>query len=325
MIAFVTGGTGFIGSHAVDRLLAEGHAVRLLSRGKALPGKLREREVELVRGDLEDPSSVIREMEGADLFFHIGEIRNTTRAASERNIALVAKITAELTAKGIRRFIFVSSLTVAGIPSEVPAKEETAPASELHDHYTDYKRRCEEIIREKAGECEFTILRPAPVYGPGSRYLGSMVKAVLTLGPIGLPFIGNAANIAPLVYVKDLAGAIVRAGTMPGGAGQVFNITDGLTHTWGDLFRAIGESAGRSVRIIPVPSLLLKFAALPFDLFSGVLGVNLDPSTYLDFFSRDILFDIEKAKRLLGWHPEYSLSEGVKEMVDFYAAREPAR
>jgi nucleoside-diphosphate-sugar epimerase len=316
--AFVTGGTGFIGSHVVDRLLSEGLAVRLLFRRTGLPGRFEGKNIELVQGDLRDPSSVVRAMEGADLFFHIGEIRNITRAESEKNIELVEKITAELNAKGIRRFILVSSLTVAGIPSELPAKEDTAPSSMLHDHYTEYKRRCEEIIREKTGECEFAIIRPAPVYGPGSRYLGNMVNVVGMLGPIGLPFIGSAANIAPLIQVKDLARAIVRAGIMPAAAGQVFNITDGMTHTWADLFHAIGDAAGRSVRIIPVPPLLLKFAALPFDLFSGVFGMRLDPSAYLEYFSRDLLFDTAKAQAFLGWHPEYSLTEGVADMVAFY-------
>jgi UDP-glucose 4-epimerase len=320
MNALVTGGTGFIGSPVVDCLLSEGHTVRLLSRGTELPGRFQGKDeaIEMVRGDLRDPSSVIRAMEGSDLFFHIGEIRNISRAASEKNIELVEEITEHLGAKGVKRFIFVSSLTVAGIPSELPANEDTLPAVILHDHYTDYKRRGEELIRDKTGACEYAIIRPAPVYGPGSRYLGNMIKAVGMLGPIGLPFIGSATNIAPLVQVKDLARAIVLAGAKPAAAGQVFNITDGLKHTWRDLFHAIADAAGRSVRIIPVPPLLLKFTALPLDLLSGFFGMRPDPAGYLEYFSRDILFDTSKAKSLLGWHPEYSLPDGIREMVAFY-------
>jgi nucleoside-diphosphate-sugar epimerase len=121
--------------------------------------------------------------------------------------------------------------------------------------------------------------------------------------------------------VQDLARAIVLAGTKAAAAGQVFNITDGMTHAWRDLFHAIADAAGRSVRIIPVPLLLLKFTALPFELFSGVLSMRLDPAGYVEYFSRDLLFATAKAQSLLEWHPEYSLREGVKEMVAFYEGK----
>ena len=318
MKALVTGGTGFVGSPVVDRLLADGHAVRLLSRRAVTPGRYQGKSVDVVRGDLRDFSSVVSAMNGADLFFHAGEIRNVTQAASEENVRLVENITRHLASQKIQRFVFVSSLTVAGIPSALPANEETTPDVVLHDHYTEYKRRAEEIVREMSGASEFAVIRPAPVYGPGSRYLGKLVKAIEMFGPVGIPFIGSAANIAPLVHVQDLARAIVRAGTKPEAAGQVFNITDGMGHTWGDLFRAVAEAAGRSVRIFPVPALLLKFSTLPFDLLSGFFGMRLDPAAYVEYFSRDLLFDTSRARALLGWSPGYSLSDGIKEMVDFY-------
>jgi len=320
MKMLVTGGTGFIGSPVVDRLLAEGHAVRLFSRRPLDPARLHGRDIEVFQGSLEDAPSLIRAMEGIDVFYHIGEIKNTGRSAAGKNIALMEQVVANLAAKGIQRFVFISSITAAGIPSSVPAHEETAPATVLHDHYTDYKRRCEEIIRDNVKACEYAIVRPAPVYGPGSRYLEKMVKTIKMFGAIGLPFIGNAKNIAPLVHVQDLARAIVRAGTQPDAAGQTFNLTDGAGHTWLDFLSAVGEAVGKNVRIIAIPLLLLKFTALPFDLFSGFLGIDLDPINYLEYFSSDLLFDNTKARSLLDWNPEYSLPEGVKEMVAYCRA-----
>ena len=318
MKTLVTGGTGFIGSPVVDNLLAEGHAVRLFSRSPLLPSRLHGRDVEVFQGSLEDVTSLIRAMEGIDVFYHVGEVKNISRSAAGKNIALMDQVAANLAASGIRRFVFVSSITVAGIPSTVPAAEETGPKTVLHDHYTDCKRRCEEIVREKATGCEHAIIRPAPVYGPGSRYLGQMVKAIEVLGPVGLPFAGNAKNIAPLIQVKDLARAIVSAGTQAEAAGQTFNLTDGAAHTWLDFFTAVGEAVGKSVRIIPIPPLLLKFAALPIDLFTGFFGMHLDPVNYLNYFSADLLFDNAKARSLLDWRPEYPLMQGIEEMVASY-------
>ena len=321
MKTLVTGGTGFIGSHVVQSLLAEGHAVRLLSRKQEIPEQLKGKNVEVVQGDLEDPGSVINAMGGVELFYHIGEIKNITKAQAEKNIRLMGKIIENLETKGIQRFVFVSSITVAGIPSELPADEETMPKVILTDHYTTYKRRCEEIIREKARGCEYAIVRPAPVYGTGSRYLGRLVSAIEILGPIGLPFIGDAKNIAPLTQVKDLAKAIVLAGQRSEAAGQTFNLTDGLSHTWFDFFTAIAEALHQKVRIIPIPSLLLKLPAIPLELFSAFLGVNFDPINYVNYFSQDLLFSNARARTVLNWQPEYTLADGVREMVAYYRKR----
>jgi len=318
MKTLVTGGTGFIGSHVVQSLLAKGHAVRLLSRRQEMPEQCMGKHVEVVQGNLEDPDSVIAAMEGADLFYHIGEIKNLTKAQAEKNIRLLEKIIDNLHAKGIQRFVFVSSITVAGIPSELPADEETIPKVMLNDHYTTYKRRCEEIIRERVKGCEYAIVRPAPVYGSGSRYLSRLLSVIDLLGPIGLPFIGNAKNITPLIHVKDLAEAIVMAGERPEAAGQTFNLTDGMSHTWFDFFTAIAEALHAKFRIIPIPSLLLKLPAIPLDLLSGFFGVNFDPVNYVNYISRDLLFGNTKARTVLNWQPEYTLLDGVREMVAAY-------
>ncbi len=316
--ALVTGGTGFIGSHVVDRLLAEGHAVRLFSRNAAVPEQFHGRAVEPFQGDLEDISSVIKAMAGMDIFFHIGEIKNITRSAAQKNVALVEQVVHHLAREGVQRLIFISSITVAGIPSTSPADEDTKAAVTLRDQYTTYKRRCEEIIREGMQGSGHAIIRPAPVYGPGSRYLGRMVSALEILGPIGLPFIGDAKNIAPLIYVKDLASAICRAGLEPAAEGQTFNLTDGLSHTWHDFFQAVTDALGKKLRIIPLPSLFLKLMGTPFDMFSGFLGFDLDPVHYVDYFSKDILFSNRKAQTLLNWQPAYALPEGVRELVAYY-------
>jgi len=316
--ALVTGGTGFIGRHVTDCLLDDGHRVRVFSRRAAVPDHWAKRGVEVFRGDLEDSGSVINAMDGADVFFHIGEIRNTGKASSQENTRLIDLIVTNLRKKGIKRFVFISSITVSGIPSEMPASEETTPKIILNDHYTASKRRCEEIIAERSWGCEHVIVRPAPVYGPGSRYMGNLIEALGKLGPFGFPFIGNARNNAPLIYVKDLAQAICLSGLKENLSGRKFILTDGFRHSWFDFFKEITDLLDRKLRILPVPPLLLKISAVPFDLLSGMFGVELDPVSYVDYFSRDIYFDNSRAKDLLDWQPAYSLSEGVREMVRIY-------
>lgn len=317
MKALVTGGTGFIGGHVVDILLKENHFVRVFSRRPDIPEGLKGRDVEFFRGDLEDFKSVIDAMHGIEVFFHIGEIKNISRAASEKNVKLMENIIDNLGDKGVRRFIFISSITVAGIPSEIPAGEDTEPEVVLEDHYTSYKRACEKLITEKVG-VEYVIIRPAFVYGPGSRYLGRMISVLEKIGPVGLPFIGDARNLVSLIYAEDLARAIFLSGIRLGAVGQVFNLTDGQRHSWFDFLNTIAESSNKRLRIVPLSPLFLKFPAIVFDLFSGIFGIKLDLSDYIAYFSRDVFFENSKVRDLLGWEPEFTLTNGVKEMIKGY-------
>jgi dihydroflavonol-4-reductase len=317
MKTLVTGGTGFIGSHVVDFLLRENHSVRILSRRSGIPEKLQGSGVEVFQGDLENPASVIDAMSGVDVFYHIGEIKNITRRASEKNVRLLEHVVKNLGARKVKRFVFISSITVAGIPSSIPAKEDTAPEIVLEDHYTSYKRKGEDIIAQ-ASDAEYVIIRPAAVYGPGSRYLGRLIGAVRKLGPIGFPFIGNAESLAPFIYVKDLAKAIFLAGIQPDAAGEVFNLTDGMRHTWSDFLRAIAELSGKKLRIAALPPILFRIPSLFIDSFSGIFGFDLDINHYLAFFTRDLYFDNSKARNLLAWQPDYTLTDGVKEMMGAY-------
>ena len=318
MKALVTGGTGFIGSQVVKQLLDENHTVRIFSRKKDIPEIFKDRGVDVFQGDLENVQSLINALDGMDVFYHIGEIKNTSRASSEKNVRLAEETIRHLEEKKIKRIVFVSSITVSGIPSALPANEDTAPRIILSDHYTSYKMRCEKLIMSNAGDVEYVIIRPALVYGPGSRYLGRLIDILDKFGSVGIPFAGNAKNIAPLIYVRDLAQAICRAGMEPSAAGQIFIVTDGLRHSWFDFFNAITEGLGKKLRIIPIPPLFLQIAALPLDIFSGFLGSSLDPVSYITYFSQDLYFDNTRAKDLLNWQPSYSLSEGVKDMIGFY-------
>ena len=117
MNVLVTGGTGFIGSHLVDLLLEKHFSVRLFSRKEELPERLKKKDVTVFHGNLSDAETVLRAMSGMDLFYHIGEMKNTSRAAAARNTLLVERIVEQLARTGIKRFVFVSSISVSGISS----------------------------------------------------------------------------------------------------------------------------------------------------------------------------------------------------------------
>ena len=323
MRALVTGGTGFIGRQVVRRLLDDNHHVRVFSRGNVNADMFGGRSVEVASGDLANARSLIDALDGMEVLYHIGEIKNTTKAASEKNIKLIEELLGQVKSQKIKRIVFISSITVSGIPSAVPADEDTVPKIILNDHYTDYKRRAEKLLIENAGDVEYSIIRPAPVYGPGSRNLGRLVRFIGRFGPFGIPFPGNAGNLAPLIHVGDLSSAIASAGIEPAAAGRIFNLTDGLRHSWRDFLEAIAKRLGKRLRIVPLSRLLLQLSALPLDLVSGFLGISFDPVSYIAYFSENLFFDNARARNLLNWQPHYSLSEGIDDMIAFYEKKNP--
>ena len=317
MKTLVTGGTGFIGSKVVDRLLEQGQSVTVLSRKPEVPARWKGKDVTAALGDLRDMTPVLDAMKGKDLVFHIGEVRNTSAGKAAVNVRLVEQMTAHLKPSGVKRLVFVSSISVAGIPLAIPATEETPASLVLRDHYTEYKRKAEETVRQS--DAEHVIVRPGVVYGTGSRYLGRLVDTIRRLGPLGLPFIGAGKNLLPLVHVDDLARAIARAGTAPDAANQTLNLTDGERRTWLELFSLIAEAKRRRFRLIPVHPALARFPAKFFDLFTGIFGQHLDLPSFVDYVSRDVHFSCGKARAVLGWKPErVDLRDAVYEMVAWY-------
>jgi nucleoside-diphosphate-sugar epimerase len=320
--ALVTGGTGFIGSHVVDLLLENGHSVTLLSRKPDVPAAWKGRDVTVVLGDLREPGTVVDAMKGMDIVFHIGEVRSTTVGNAALNVGLVERMVMALKPSRVKRLVFVSSISVAGISSAIPATEDTPAYQDLRDQYTEYKRKAEEVIRQSTSGVEHVIVRPGVVYGPGSRHLGSMIDAIRRFGPFGLPFIGAGTNLMPLIHVKDLARAVYLAGTVPGAANQTLNVTDGEPRTWLGLFTAIAEAQHKRFRLIPVHPALAKFPAMFFDLFTGIFGQSLDLPVFVSYVSRDVHFDCDRAKSVLGWEPSYrDLREAMRDMAAWYATR----
>ena len=320
MKALVTGGTGFIGSEVVRQLLDAGDTVRIFSRRKNI-SRLFDGKVDVAYGDFGDAQSLLDALGEIEVLYHIGEIKNTTKAAAEKNVQFLKDILLQIEGEKVQRIVFVSSITVAGIPSNIPADEDTAPRILLNDQYTECKRRSEKLLIDHAGSVEYVILRPAPVYGAGSRYLGRLIDILGSLGPVGIPFPGNAENLVPLIHVRDLAQAIMRAGREHAAAGQIFNITDGLAHSWHDFLQIVTEKLGKKLRIIPLPRLLFHAAAIPFDLLSGFFGISLDPVSYVTYFSEDLSFKNTRSREILKWQPLVSLSEGADEMITFYGKR----
>jgi nucleoside-diphosphate-sugar epimerase len=302
MQVFVTGGTGFIGSHLIDRLVERGDRVRALVRSPQKAVGLPERGVELVRGDLDDLEALARGVAGAEVVYHVAGLiglKGQRKRVHHVNVEGTSALLQASVAAGMRRFVFVSSVGVYGMSGAPRPIAEDAPPEGLYawydrsGYYTS-KVLAEGLVRNSAAKYgfEYSIIRPALVYGERDPITLDAIRLALRLPVVMLPYGGHVR--VDLVHGEDVADAILLAGTCPGAVGDTFNVGAGEAATLRDALMLVREAAGRPVRIIPTPG--------P----PGSLGRRLRAGLY---------YDIHKAQALLGYRPQIRLRDGLPRVV----------
>lgn len=234
---------------------------------------------------------------------HIMQERAVDALAEYRqvNVEGTLNLARQAAAAGVQRFIFISSVKVNG-ESSAPGKPLCADDSPApQDAYGVSKHEAELGLRHLAAATgmEVVIIRPVLVYGPGVKANFHSMMHWLQRG-VPLPF-GRVDNRRSLVSLANLIDLIVTCIDHPGAANQVFMASDGRDVSLATLLRALGHALGKPVRLLPVPPALLQGVALLFGrraLAQRLLG--------------NLQVDITKNCQLLGWHPPYSLEQGLQ-------------
>jgi nucleoside-diphosphate-sugar epimerase len=247
----VTGGTGFIGRRLVDRLLSAGSAVRVLALPEEDLPPAWGAGVEVHRGSLTEPAAVRAAVEGTGLVFHLAAVVGDWGAES---------LFREITVEGTRRVlgpahveripvVLASSIVVYGDRLGREVCDEALDHGRPYGPYSRAKQAQERLAQDylELG-ADIRIVRPANVYGPGSRVWLDEVAAVLRRGAPAL--IDGGRQNAGLVHVDHVADVLLRAGGPRGRAGGVYNACDELDVTWarylGDVARLVGAPTPRS-------------------------------------------------------------------------------
>ena len=252
MLFLVTGGAGFIGSHISDRLLADGHRVRILddfSTGKHenIPASA---DVEVIEGDVGDYDTVRAAMEQVDIVFHEAAIASVPETvgnplSSERvNYRGTLNILEAARHAGVKRVMFACSAAVYGDLPELP-KQESMPVKPLSPYAVD------KLASEQACQMythlyglETVSLRYFNVFGPrqdpSSPYSGVISIFSDHLGQGKQPTIyGDGEQTRDFVYVSDVVEANIKAATSPAAAGKSINIATGGKLSINDLLKTI--------------------------------------------------------------------------------------
>ena len=318
----MTGATGFIGEALVNQLIKAEIPVRAFVRSPDKAKKWQKNgAVEIYSGDLKDLIRVEEACAGVDVVYHVGELTAIGKKNVRHNLELVRRLIGRALHRGRKRVVFVSSLSVAGIPSESPATEETPSAKLLHDPYTTYKYKAEQLLRAAhvEDELDYVIVRPSLVYGPGSRHLRGLISFLDRYGKLGLPFVGSGEKIIPLLHVEDLARLLACVAYDPKASAKVIHAVDDSRVTVREFLTRVGQQLGKVIKLRPVPKVLLKALAMPMDAVSDLLGFPFGIGGMLDMAGSDFIFsDVSMKARLAGPLRYPTLKEGLPTLIDWY-------
>ncbi len=227
----VTGASGFIGGHLVQRLASEGHHVRCLVRPSSDTSLLRSLGVELVHGDLTDARSLADAVQGCRYVLHCGALVSdwgTEQEIRAINVIGTRDLARAAATASVDRFVHLSSTDVYGYPGGL-AVDETHVGTGFANWYSQTKRDAETEIRGVPG-LDAVILRPSTIYGPRSvDVVGDIARAIRGRHML---LIDRGRATAGLCYVENLIDAAVLALRLDAAAGETFNITDGVPVTW---------------------------------------------------------------------------------------------
>jgi NAD dependent epimerase/dehydratase len=307
----VTGAGGFIGRHLTECLVAEGAHVRAFVRYnsradsgllKHLPPEILD-QIEIVAGDLRDQHAISQAVAGRECVFHLGALiaipysYQHPREVAETNLIGTLNILQACREHQVRRLVHISSSEVYGTARSVPIDED-------HPLQAQSPYSASKIGADKLAEsfyCSFGVpvvtIRPFNTYGPWQSTRAVIPTIITQALSQDVIYLGNLEARRDFTYVTDTVNGMMRGGEVTGIEGQVMNLGSGADITIGELAQIIIDQIGRPVEIAVDPSRLRP-----------------DKSEV-----RRLLSNYGKAQELLGWQPQVSFEQGLKQTIDWLA------
>jgi nucleoside-diphosphate-sugar epimerase len=300
----VTGGAGYVGAVLVPRLLGKGYRVKVIDLyiyGEHVFDSVKENpNLEQIKGDIRDRKILERIIPGCDAVIHLACISNdpsfelNPRLSKSINYDAFFGLVDISKEKGVRRFIYVSSSSVYGIKEERNVTEEL-PLKPLTD-YSKYKALCEEVLLRKREPGFVTlILRPATVCGYSPRLRLDLTVNILTNHAVNYRLIKvfGGEQVRPNIHIEDMADLYVRSLEWEDEAidGKVFN-AGYENYRVAEIAEMVREVVGLDVQIVTAPT---------------------DDNRSYHICS-------EKIRRELGFVPEHTIEDAVRDLVAAFRA-----
>jgi nucleoside-diphosphate-sugar epimerase len=319
-LTLVTGATGFTGSYLVRSLVADGAQVRVIARSAAKARQLLPGNVEVVEGDIADPSVVERAVQGVGTLYHLAAVYREAKHPDFRyrevNVDASRNLLDAAVDASVRRYVHCSTVGVHGHIASPPADEHAA--YDPGDVYQATKCEAEQLALSYRDRIPLAVARPTAIYGPGDTRLLKLFRMIVR-GRFLL--LDGGENYYHTVHVNDLVRGLRLLGTHPRAVGEIFILG-------GERYLKLSELAAMIAAAADVPAPRLRLPARPFQMLGSLVEklcvpLGIEPPIHrrrVDFYTKSRAFSIEKAKRLLGYRPEVRLNDGIRETLDWYVA-----
>jgi nucleoside-diphosphate-sugar epimerase len=320
MKAIVTGGAGFIGSHLIEALLAEGSDVTCVERRGGGRGWLGDLPVGFEPIGLDDEAALRGILEGAEVVFHLAGLTEAVRptdlyAVNTEGTASVLRAAATFNGSA-PRIILMSSLAACGpCRNGEPLTPDSVPFP--LSHYGNSKLLAEAVVHAFEDRVPTTIVRLPSVYGPRE-------KAVLTLFRMirrGVALtVGGWERQVSLIYVKDVVQGLIAAARTPDAAGRTYCLSHPTPVTWAEFAGAGGRAVGRRPRLLSLPTSVARAVAVGCEAVARVArrAAVLNRDRVRELAQERWVCDPARAIREIGFAPSYPIDRGVTETVAWY-------
>ncbi|KVM87852.1 NAD-dependent epimerase/dehydratase family protein [Burkholderia stagnalis] len=311
----VTGANGFVGQAVLRRLAEYGHdAVGIVRRTQPVPIA---REWVFDAADFAGIDTAWPDWLTCDAVIHLAarvhvmDDRETDPMAAYRrtNVEGTLRVANAARRAGARRFVYASSIKAVGESSS--GREPLGERDEPHpsDAYGRSKHEAEQALREfgRRSGMEIVIVRPPLVYGPGVRANFLRLMDAVSKG-VPLP-LGAVDARRSLVFVNNLADALMRCAVDAAAAGETFHIADGRDPGVAELVRLIATALGVRPRLVPVPVAWLRAA-----------GRLTGRSAQIDRLAGELRLDTRHIRDVLAWRPPFDLEDGLRQTARWYRA-----
>ena len=312
--SLVIGGLGFIGVNLTERLVADGHAVTVVTPARERHAERADRfeaqGVRIVEGDLRDARVMTAAVAGQQVVFNLagesGAVRSMEDPWTDLDVNCrgnLVLLEALRTANREAKLVFVGSRLQYGRQPTQPVGEEQEPDPLcLHAIHKLTVEKYLRLYRTLFG-LRYTIARVTNPYGPGQpagRTAYGVVNRLIQLALAGqtLPIYGDGTQRRDYIHVDDVVSALVRLSESASGNDEAFNVGSGVGTRMIDMAEAIVEMAGGG-----------RIEHVSWPPLAGQIETG------------DFVADIRRIHAAIGWAPALSLPEGLRKTIAFYQAR----
>jgi dihydroflavonol-4-reductase len=317
----ITGATGFTGLVLTRKLVDAGLKVSAVARKSSNLAPLKDLSINWFRGEVSEETVMRAAMQGQHYVFHIAAAFREAKSTEQDYWNVHVKSTQIIAAEALKnpdfkRLIHVSTVGVHGHIANPPATEEYPFGT--GDSYQRTKLEAELWLNDFArkNNLDYTILRPAAIYGPGDR---RMLKVFKMATKQFFPLLGYGKCMYHLIHVEDLTNAFIVAANSPAARGETFICGSDEAIAIADIARIVADHLNIRMKVVRLP-------ISPFFLLGDICELickplKIEPPIYrrrVAFYSKDRHFDVSKMRNVLGYKPKYTNKAGIIETADWY-------